>query len=85
MWKRIKVCSEVLFSSILGCRREASSGGVLFVCGFLSNTGISHLYGGVTMTGEGLQILTYARQLWSLNIECYSGIPTDKMTLFGFF
>ena len=37
------------------------------------------------MTGEGLQILTRARHLWSLNIERYSGIPTDKMTLFGFF
>ena len=37
------------------------------------------------MTGEGLQILTHARHLWSLNIECYSGIPTDKMTLFVFF
>ena len=36
------------------------------------------------MTGEGLQILTHARYLWSLNIEYSCGIPTDKMTLFGF-
>ena len=71
-----KVTDQLLYSWM-----ERSSGGVLFVCGFLSNTGISHLYGGVTMTGEGLQILTYARHLWSLNIECYSGISTDKMTL----
>ena len=28
-------------------------------------------YGNVTFTGEGLQILTYPRQLWPLSSECF--------------
>ena len=41
----------------------------LFVCGFSSNLRIFHTYGDVTITGEGLQILTYARHLWPLSRE----------------
>ena len=42
----------------------------LFVClGFSSHSRIFHSYGNVTFTGEGLQILTYARHSWSLSSE----------------
>ena len=43
-----------------------------FVCcalGFSSHSKIFHLYRDVTITGEGLQILTYARHLWQLSSE----------------
>ena len=36
-------------------------------CGFSYNLRIFHSYGDVTITGEKLQILTYARHLWQLN------------------
>ena len=36
----------------------------LFVWGLLSNSKTFHSYGEVTITGEGLQILTIARHLW---------------------
>ena len=38
-----------------------------FAC--LSHSRIFHSYGDVTTTGEGLQILTYARHLWPLSSE----------------
>ena len=41
----------------------------LFVCGFSSHLRIFHTYGDVTISGEGLQILTYARHLWPLSSE----------------
>ena len=36
-------------------------------CGFSYNLRIFHSYGDITITGEKLQILTYARHLWQLN------------------
>ena len=36
----------------------------LFVRGFSSHSGSFLLYGDVTITGEGLQILTFVRHLW---------------------
>ena len=55
----------------------------LFVWGLLSNSRIVHLYGDVTITGEELKILTYARHSWPLssegssacNIYCDTGHP----------
>ena len=41
----------------------------LFIWGFSSHLRIFQSYGDVTMTGEGLLILTYARHLWPLNSE----------------
>ena len=43
----------------------------VFVClGFSSHSrDIFHSYGDVTITGEGLQILTYALHLWTLSSE----------------
>ena len=44
----------------------------MFVClnfGFSSHSRIFHSYGDVTITGEGLQILTYAWHLWPLSSE----------------
>ena len=41
----------------------------LFVCGFSSHLRIFHTYGDVTISGEGMQILTYARHLWPLSSE----------------
>ena len=42
----------------------------LFVCmGLISHPRIYHSYGDVTITGEGLQILTYARHSWPLSGE----------------
>ena len=45
----------------------------LFVCLFVlslsSNSKIFHPYGDVTISGEGLQIMTYARHSWPLRIE----------------
>ena len=41
----------------------------MFVCGLSSHSRIFHSYGDVTITGEGLQILTYARHLWPLSSE----------------
>ena len=45
----------------------------LFVCLFIwvfsSHSRIFHLYGDVTITGEGLQILTHARRSWPLSSE----------------
>ena len=51
----------------------ALKGLILFVCLFVwnlsSHSRIFHSYGDVTITGEGLQILTYARQSWPLSSE----------------
>ena len=42
----------------------------LFVClGFSSHLRIFHSYGDITIDGEGLQILTYARHSWPLSSE----------------
>ena len=41
----------------------------LFVWSFSSHSRIFHSYGDVTITSEGLQILTYARHSWPLSIE----------------
>ena len=41
----------------------------LFVWGFSSNSRIFYSYGDATNTGEGLQILTYARHSWPLSSE----------------
>ena len=43
---------------------------IIFVClGFSSHSRIVHSYGEVTFAGEGLQILTYARQYARLGFE----------------
>ena len=42
----------------------------MFVWGFCPIREFFHSYGDVTMAGEGLQILTYARRLWPLTSEC---------------
>ena len=39
----------------------------LLVWSFSSQSRISHSYGDVTITDEGLQILTYARHLWAVS------------------
>ena len=51
----------------------------LFVWGFSSYSRIFYSYGDVTITGEGLQILTFARHSWPLFV-CLSGIfrPTRE-------
>ena len=41
----------------------------LFVWSFSSHSIIFHSFGYVTIAGEGLQILTYARHLWPLSSE----------------
>ena len=41
----------------------------LFVRGFSSHSRICHSYGDLTIAGEGLQILTYARHSWPLSSE----------------
>ena len=41
----------------------------LFVCGFSSHSRIFHSHGDVSIAGEGLQILTYARHSWPLSSE----------------
>ena len=51
----------------------------LFFWGFSSYSRIFYSYGDVTITGEGLQILTFARHSWPLFV-CLSGIfrPTRE-------
>ena len=60
----------------------------LFVCsGFSSYSKIFNSYGDVTISGEGLQILTYTRFLWPLSSEgslaclsyCDTGLPFIKV------
>ena len=41
----------------------------LFVCTFSSHSRIFHSFGDFTISGEGLQILIYARLLWPLISE----------------
>ena len=52
-----------------------------FVCGLTSHSRIFHSYGDVTIAGEGLQILTYARHSWPLSSEdslaCHIYCDTD--------
>ena len=60
----------------------------LFVC-FSSQSGIFHSYGDFTISGEGLQTLIYARQLWPLSSEnslafhtyCDTGHPSIVIVL----
>ena len=55
----------------------------LFVWGFSSHSIIFQTFADVTIVGEGLQILTYARHLWPLSSEdslachiyCDTGLP----------
>ena len=48
----------------------------LFVWSFSSHSRILHLYGDVTIAGERLQILTYARHSWPLSSEgCLMTLP----------
>ena len=55
----------------------------LFVWGLSSHSRIFHSHGDVTIAGEGLQILTYARHSWPLSSEgsltchtyCDTGLP----------
>ena len=50
---------------------------VFFVCvGVFVSLENFHSYGDVTITGEGLQILTYARHSWSLSSEGSLACPT---------
>ena len=52
----------------------------LFVCGFTSYSRIFHSYGGATITGEGLHILTYTRHSWPLSsvgsLACHTSCDT---------
>ena len=41
----------------------------LLVWSFLSNSRIFYAYGDVTISGEGLQIMNYARYLWQFSID----------------
>ena len=55
----------------------------LFIWSLSSHSRIFHSYGDVTIAGEGLQILTYARHSWPLSSEdsltchthCDTGLP----------
>ena len=45
----------------------------MFVClggFFLSHSRLLNSYGDITFTGEGVQILTFARHSWSLSSKC---------------
>ena len=44
----------------------------LFVLGFASHSKFFHSFVEVTITGKGLQILTYARHLWPLSSEFFN-------------
>ena len=57
-WAEGKLKMEYLFRRVF-----------FFVWGFSSHLRIFHLYGDVTIAGEGLQILTYARHVWPLSSE----------------
>ena len=50
---------------------------VFFVCGFSSNSRIFRSYWNVTIAGEGLQILTFARHIeqWGFHTYCDTGHP----------
>ena len=54
---------------------------LLFVWDLSSHSKFFHSYGNVTIAGEGLQILTYARYLWSLSSE---GSLAVELSLPGF-
>ena len=62
----------------------------MLVWGFSSYSKNFHSYGIVTISGEGQQILTYARHLWSLSsegslqcqgISVYNGHPPGPVTI----
>ena len=56
-----------------------------FAWGLSANTRIFHSYGDVTITGEGLQSLNYARHLWPLGSEgtfaCHTYCDTGRQFL----
>ena len=53
----------------------------LFVWGLSPNSGIFYWYGDVSITGEGLQIFTYARHSWPLSSEGCLACHTYSVTL----
>ena len=66
--------TQVIFSSTLNTCTESFNFFTpdvrIFVClGFLSYSRFCHSYGDITIIGEGLQILTYARHLRPLSSE----------------
>ena len=70
----MKVYYKVVFLNFSACTKnfprliiciKILPGENLFVClGFSSYSRIFHSYGVVTISGEGLEILTYARHSW---------------------
>ena len=55
-------------------------GFILFVWSYSSHRIDFHSYGDVTIAGEGLQILTYARHLWQLSNEGSLACHTYTLT-----
>ena len=51
----------------------------LFVWGLSSHLRIFHSYRDVTITGEGLQILTYAQHPWPLNTTCFYDLCLSRL------
>ena len=47
----------------------------LFGWCFTSHSKNFHLFGDIIMTGEGLQILTFARHSWPLSSEGFFSVP----------
>ena len=84
-WASISVISS-LFSSAIGRNfitwsysKPYNFKFYLLVClfvWFFSHSRIFHSYGDVTIAGEGLQILNYARHLWLLSSEGYVACHT---------
>ena len=54
--------------------------GFLYVCLFSILLEIFHSYGDITFTGEGLEILTYARHSWLLRSEDSLACQTYRNT-----
>ena len=50
-------------------RLQAVQSVILFVCGFTSDLRFFLLYGDMTITSEGPQILTYTRHSWPLSSD----------------
>ena len=84
--KTVENLTEDLFILDSHVKMLASHYAVWFVCLFVclsSHSRIFHSYGDVTIAGEGLQILTYARHTWPLSSEdsltchtyCDTGLP----------
>ena len=72
----LKCWNSFLFCSFTTQRSELSLN--KFVClfgGFSSHSRIFHLYGDVTIAGEGLQVLTYVRHSWSFQQWGFFSVP----------